>query len=195
MNQHHHSLPPWLTALVDGADLGADGQTLELGTHSWRGSVIRTHNNTNKGETTLSKVVLEQKSQSAHNSHRPLRTTNLKSTRSKIKPLLNLISSLRSWTMTEIITSILWWFEPWMTMTVWNYLKFELRLDITDGWVGVKGRMWVVPSHHIHSVVVDFLTGKCLRHWWPKKKEEPVSVMIYMYLVIKKMFATKWLYK
>lgn len=28
-----------------------------------------------------------------------------------------------------------------------------------------------------------------------KKKEEPVSVMIYMYLVIKKMFATKWLYK
>lgn len=28
-----------------------------------------------------------------------------------------------------------------------------------------------------------------------QKKEEPVNIMIYMYLVIKKMFATKWLYK
>lgn len=28
-----------------------------------------------------------------------------------------------------------------------------------------------------------------------KNPEEPVSDMIYMYLVIKKMFATKWLYK
>lgn len=97
--------------------------------------------------------------------------------------------------MIEIIISIFWWFEFWMIMIVWNYLKFELRFDIADGWVGVKGWMWVVLFYYIYFVVVDFFIGKCLRYWWLKKKEELVSVMIYMYLVIKKMFVIKWLYK
>lgn len=44
------------------------------------------------------------------------------------------------------------------------YLKFQLSLNVPDGWIWIEGWMGVIPSHYIHPVVVNLLTGKCLRH-------------------------------